>query len=746
MMTAPHPFSLPATPTTPSLSLSRSQSTHPFASSWALKNAAPPISPGHLRSHSALPALASVSAPTGTAGEGKDTLRSFTPLSPEEDGEDDEMTPTAERVRPRSDAQLVEAEPLSPTAHPARPTSQPTFSFSLSDDEDDPYLLSAIHNTNTTLLHKRSMSTASSASSISLPLPYRPSISSDTSPLLPNLPPTPAELSRPRTTNVLDPIQKEMLRRRTRKLEQLLGTTHFAAGASEDEAGPAPCRASKGDIGKELLDRRPSTAGARLVRSRTASGPPTVKGKSNRFPLPLSPLPRIASISTLNSDGKPVSLSPSLSVSSDWEDDPAEKDKRRRRHTLQKIHRYLGVVVPAEIVAPSSNGLGTPLPLPADPPSTSSPNWPWAEDKKVGWKTLFTRSSGAPKLDEPVWKPSAVGVGVGTRRVVPTLQDPGLYSSPLERARNVKRAAKMEQLFGSPPPPALYLARPAGTPLSPALDSPVSPKSPLVPGMRRRAKSHDSPSRPMMQGIIVTTEEEVELDEPSPIYVPLPPVGLGIGPKHQRDRLWSDGDVIDISAEGMEVGGEVGEFGEVDAAQKEGKSFKSYRRSLASLDYLTQAGNRDSLASLLQYISESDDQDAHDPFATPSGASLRSPAPSQARSMTSTTATSGNLSIIPPNPNAQDPETASLISLAPSSPDPGEVAPAPPAWKRAAKLRKFFGVSYRELFDQLLERIEAGAREDMDRGALTKEEFDVVVGELRALRERREGLSSDLLR
>ncbi|EJU00063.1 hypothetical protein DACRYDRAFT_23582 [Dacryopinax primogenitus] len=582
------------------------------------------------------------------------------------------------------------------------------------------------------------MSTASSASSISLPLPYRPSTSSDTFPLLPSIPQSPVDLTRPETTNLLDPTQKEVLRRRTRKLEQLLGTTHFRSGGFEDGTTVDASRSIKRDSGREQADRRTSSTGTRLVRSRTASGPPTTKTQGGRFCVPLSSsLQRIASISTLNSDGVPVS-SPSIGASSDWEDDPTEKEKRRRRQTLQKIHRYLGVVVPADLVAPSSSGLGAPLPLPAEPP-VAGPIWPYEDKKQTTWKTLFTRSSGPPKLDESVWKPSAVGVGVGTRRVDARRQEPQAQASPDEHARNVKRAAKMEQLFGSPPPPALYLSRPAGTPFSPTADSPVSPNTPLVLGTRRRAKSQDSPARPRFDGIIVTTEEEIEIEilEPGPMSQSYGAVGLGIGQKQKqkRERIKSDGDAVDHAGDCHEVS----EMGELSADDVQGESFKSYRRSLASLDYLTQAGNRNSLATLLQFVSQSDNLDGNDPLPTPPRSSSLTPS---SHVLSSTVPAD----IMIPRPSAQDPETASLVSFAMSTHDPTEIAPAPPAWKRAAKLRKFFGVTYRELFDQLLEKIETGAREDLERGLLSKEEFEIVVKDLRALRDRREGLSSDLVR
>lgn len=81
-------------------------------------------------------------------------------------------------------------------------------------------------------------------------------------------------------------------------------------------------------------------------------------------------------------------------------------------------------------------------------------------------------------------------------------------------------------------------------------------------------------------------------------------------------------------------------------------------------------------------------------------------------------------SIVPPSPTDSFSFLAPPLSSFSSSPDPTAVE-FQQRRKRAAKLTSFFGVEYRDLFDQVLDVIESEVKEDSIMGELSPEETQV---------------------
>ncbi|OAX42671.1 hypothetical protein K503DRAFT_682824 [Rhizopogon vinicolor AM-OR11-026] len=135
------------------------------------------------------------------------------------------------------------------------------------------------------------------------------------------------------------------------------------------------------------------------------------------------------------------SSTPSL-VESFSPEERAEAERRRKRDKLAKLHRFLGSRVPTDLVVGHIAG-------PSLPP-TSMP-----EDGRDMW--LYRRMSGASALSFD--------------RVKEELDDE-------EKALNVRRAHKMEKLFGMPPPQTLYHTRHAPTTV--ARSQPTSPVSSIM--------------------------------------------------------------------------------------------------------------------------------------------------------------------------------------------------------------------------------------------------------------------------
>ncbi|KAH7886172.1 hypothetical protein F5I97DRAFT_1808511 [Phlebopus sp. FC_14] len=138
------------------------------------------------------------------------------------------------------------------------------------------------------------------------------------------------------------------------------------------------------------------------------------------------------------------SSTPSLVESFDTEEQ-AEAERRRKRDKLAKLHRFLGSRVPPDLVI--SAVTGSSLEPPAMPDEITRDNW--LRGRRVGSvKPVEHFDRGKEELDER------------------------------EKALNVRRAQKMEKVFGTPPPQTLFHTRQGRSTL--AHSQPNSPTAPCT--------------------------------------------------------------------------------------------------------------------------------------------------------------------------------------------------------------------------------------------------------------------------
>ncbi|KAG1754800.1 uncharacterized protein EDB91DRAFT_1042239 [Suillus paluster] len=314
----------------------------------------------------------------------------------------------------------------------------------------------------------------------------------------------------PPTTNTLDATERADLIRRNRKLVQLLGETpgtematseveeprlfkilpqpafsallgsskqkHHRHAMSVSVAVKTPGFKSEPSSSWQILDRPSSPSGRRFSAPFTPSsftfyfddppespathdhhGPHRHEDPQHKLGSPTSfidlsdedvshDVSDAASLEMPNTaDGRRIfhhsSSTPSM-VETLTPEEQAEAERRRKRDKLAKLHRFLGSRVPTDLVIGHIAG-------PSLPPSSMP------EDSRDMW--LYRRRSGssAPSFE----------------RVKEELDDE-------EKALNVRRAQKMEKLFGMPPPQTLYHTRHA--PATVAHSQPTSPVSSLI--------------------------------------------------------------------------------------------------------------------------------------------------------------------------------------------------------------------------------------------------------------------------
>ncbi|KAJ7070601.1 hypothetical protein C8F01DRAFT_385113 [Mycena amicta] len=526
----------------------------------------------------------------------------------------------------------------------------------------------------------------------------------------------------PPTTNFLNSTERAQLIRKSRKLTQVFGQTPGAGDLASDPSGGSflditPVGTSKSRhrpaASMNMVGQMPPSARPRLplpwpapdktiymdVHGRRHSSPNDQEGPqddvSSEAPSsPMSFMDLSASSSNSNShddDGadteRETELGPddSVSVMSLTFDAPlrrkkqtspstisfaesispetqADDDRRKRRDKLAKLHRFLGSRVPTNLVLGQAVVVVVPAVVGLD--GTLSPSSESGGDTRKGWANR-RRSSSAAVLASS-WTSD-------WERMKENLNDK-------EKAIIVRRAQKMEKVFGVAPPQDLYSGRstPPGTlhtsgvrtvPVSPTVTPPASPPGPstqrnLNQSSYRRSKAS------------------------------------------RRPRT-----------------GDSGEFLLADVEPSAGSFvYTHYQQSLSSLHDIIDRNDHESLAELHQYLNEEGDTEAPPPSPPSAGGTSKS---ERRRS----------LPVLLPR--------ASISSLSSIASDVTATSPDAMATefqtrrRRAAKLTQFFGVDYRELIDDVLESIEAGLDAERSRGTLNPAEADVLLHKLRTLRTRR---------
>ncbi|KZS96084.1 hypothetical protein SISNIDRAFT_438684 [Sistotremastrum niveocremeum HHB9708] len=449
------------------------------------------------------------------------------------------------------------------------------------------------------------------------------------------------------TRNNLAPEERGALLRKNRKLAQMLGTdpgsltSHFSflkihqRGSSEQlklqPVQSAPARASplspSANIGfLRHQDYSPRSSARKSTRETGSfmemSDNEMDEGHTDQSPEAESSVPTVLT-----------------------EEETADRERRQRRSRLAKVHRFLGSGVPAELVLGVS-GQEKDLDLPA-----------------VSAPPDLTRSS-PPSLRPRVRRRSSSAA-------FPSWEDPEgprikEELSEFEKSRNVKRAVKMEKVFGQMPPQTLYHTRAPGS--NPQIT--LSATSPDVRGTLD--KSGYSKYAEYLRGFKPTTSVPRDSIE-----------------SHQSGR---------------------------PLLQEESETYSRIRQSIISLTDIVDRDDRESLLALHDLISPSSEnveeqEESEDIFSfeqerIASGSGLR---------------TERRLSL----PITRKDSLLSLRSQFTVSSPPAEITDFQTRRKRAAKLVDFFGVNYNELLEVVVGKIENGVREEGKRGSLKPDEIDV---------------------
>ncbi|KAI6012528.1 hypothetical protein F5J12DRAFT_818487 [Pisolithus orientalis] len=325
------------------------------------------------------------------------------------------------------------------------------------------------------------------------------------------------------------------------------------------------------------------------------------------------------------------SSTPSLVDSLD-PDRQAEGERRRKRDRLAKLHRFLGSRIPPDLV------LGFPAELEPQPLSSSPPmesfHDSWLRGRKGGaldHHEHFDR--GKEELDQR------------------------------EKALNVRRAQKMEKVFGTPPPQTLFHTRQGPSTLP-----------------------HSQPSSPT--GLTYTSNPNQSAYKGKSSH--RPPLSESVTcllPKRQRSSISNR---------------------RVSIAQS--SVYLDYEQSLNSLVDIIDRDDRESLLELHRFINSELPDLSFD---------MERVADNKRHSVTSSHRSERRHSL----PSSAS--MLSLASEFHSVPH--ETSEFQVRRRRAAKLTSFFGVDYRDLIDDILESIERGVEEEHTKGTLQPEEAEVLL-------------------
>ncbi|KAI0043527.1 hypothetical protein FA95DRAFT_374061 [Auriscalpium vulgare] len=358
---------------------------------------------------------------------------------------------------------------------------------------------------------------------------------------------------------------------------------------------------------------------------------------------------------------------------------------RRNREKLAKLHRFLGSRVPPGLV------LGFTDSEPSLPP-------PMAPDAQADRPRLRRRSSSAAEL-KSTWYDDL-------DRVKEDLDE-------REKAINVRRAVKMEKMFGVQPPQTLYHTR----------HSPIPSSSPITFEPVRVSSLERDPSSP---GGLPSSPTGRNMNQTAYINKK----GRPVSSNSKAHRLSSRSSRSE-SSQNLLLDHESSGSSQTSTsplvfspANRTSAIYQHYRHSLNSLNDIMDRDDRESLAELHQFITnELPDVDESSPTTPqpPFEADARSIRAERRRSL---------------------PTRSSTLSLASQfqlgSAD-AEMVLFQRRRRRAAKLTNFFGVDYRDLFGDILESIEHGVQEDGHKGSLHPEEVQDLLQKLRNLRTKRTG-------
>ncbi|KAG6851373.1 hypothetical protein H0H93_005771 [Arthromyces matolae] len=383
------------------------------------------------------------------------------------------------------------------------------------------------------------------------------------------------------------------------------------------------------------------------------------------------------SVSGRDRGRRPLSPSAQSLFESMSPEEQAEELRRRKREKLARLHRFLGSRVPTDLI------LGPNFPDPVLPPPLE-PTQMFTDPPESRKDWLRRRRSSSAAAYGPSWSDEL-------DRMKEDLNS-------TEKAINVRRAQKMEKVFGVAPPQTLFHTRRSPSPSvsnvavitgQKMVSGWTSPGESLPPvtGIRNPNRSSYAKSKRTKDNRPGTSESNKAL--------------LPKGPEDSR---------------------------EPDLRRRPSVVYSHYQDSLNSLNDIIDRDDRESLAELHEYLNSGD------MFIPPPLQTFTRSSPKTVDRRLS------NASSIKSERRRSLPARTSIISVSSdytiSSPRP-DVTDFQARRKRAAKLTQFFGVDYRVLITDVLESIENGLEHERNRGTLNADEVEDLLASLRKLRTKR---------
>ncbi|KAG6846053.1 hypothetical protein H0H87_006417 [Tephrocybe sp. NHM501043] len=491
---------------------------------------------------------------------------------------------------------------------------------------------------------------------------------------------------RPPTTNFLDLGERSDLIRKNRKLAQLFGQPPGSDVFPTTTKPPVlPMILPVDHFTDSRRHSLPLTSSSDLAQDQYRPSSPTSFIDLSDDPLSATlhtPKLRISSAASPTTRGRPRRPS-SPSAQSLFEsmtpEEQAEESRKRKREKLAKLHRFLGSRVPANLVLGPDAPNGPALP-PLDPAIMVSVNDNQLANRK-DW--LRRRRSSSAAAYTSSWSDEI-------DRIKEDLNS-------TEKAINVRRAHKMEKVFGVAPPQTLYHTRRSPSPSITHAAAFSSAK--MISGWTSPGESHPpfTGTRNPNRSSYTKAPKKSKSKDNRP--------GTSESNKALLPKNRSDS-------------------GEPDVRKRASVVYSHYQESLNSLTDIIDRDDRESLAELHEYLNSGDMS-----LPPPLQSFTRSPTTPTALTPVSSDRRLSNASSIKSERRRSLPARTSIISIGSeytiSTPRP-DVTDFQARRRRAAKLTQFFGVDYRELITDVLESIETGLEAERKRGTLNPEEVETL--------------------
>ncbi|KIK70493.1 hypothetical protein GYMLUDRAFT_275994 [Collybiopsis luxurians FD-317 M1] len=390
----------------------------------------------------------------------------------------------------------------------------------------------------------------------------------------------------------------------------------------------------------------------------------------------------------------------------------AQAERRRKREKLAKLHRFLGSRVPQGLVLGEGGDSEPGLPSLSISSMGEETDIDGSGEEKRSWKKgmarVTRRRSGSDSGIGSDWS------DVTDRRK----EDLGAD----ERLRLVKRAVRLEKVFGVAPPQTLYQPHNLGH----------------VPHSRSTSGLIGSSGTPKM--IRSSSAGAIEGPSPTPSKKDQRPAS--------RELLLPKENANDEPEPRVEAGDMAATSGRTIVGRPRGASlvYTHYEHSLNSLGDILDRDDRASLKELHEILYQNDEHERGDPFPEPNAdfTGGDSDPPGYTSEYAGSIRSERRRSLPARTSMASLASLGSIISKTSINDADGEGSGSDGAFqvrrRRAAKLTQFFGVDYHELVQDVLESIESGVEMERGRGGIDMEEAEVLLRKLRMIKGKRTGV------